>query len=53
MGKLGLGVIALTLAGATAVTCATVKDRDKKIEEVTNQLSYWLDERPDETCWEI
>lgn len=29
------------------------KNRKSKIEEVTNQLSYWLDERPDETFWEI
>lgn len=29
------------------------KNKKSKIEDVTNQLSYWLDERPDETFLEI
>lgn len=51
MGKLGLGLTALALAGATAVTCATVNDRDKKNTELTNtntQLEITIDNQKDE-----
>ncbi len=51
MGKLGLGLTALALAGATAVTCATISDKDKQnseLKESNTQLEITVDNQKDE-----
>lgn len=55
MSKLGLGLTALALAGATAVTCATISDKDKQnneLKESNTQLEVIIDNQKDELLFE-